>query len=659
MTDTAATDAATAGQPTPDLDVVVVGAGMAGLYLLYRLRQLGLTAVALEAADGVGGTWYWNRYPGARCDVQSVDYSYSFDPELQNEWQWSEKYATQPEILRYLEHVADKHDLRRDVRLATRVDAATWNESASMWHVRTAAGDELTCRHYVMATGCLSVPKGPEIEGADRFAGAVYFTSRWPHEGVDFTGMRVGVIGTGSSGIQSIPIIAAQASALTVFQRTPNFSMPAGNGPIPRAKSEQFEADPAAYRASARVSMVGVPLEPATESALSVSDDERRARFERAWQAGELFAPGREFNDLSLNRAANDTFCDFVRDKIRSIVTDPETAETLCPIDHPFGSKRPCLDSGYYQTFNLPHVRLVDLGKQPIITITETGIDTFDESFVFDAIVYATGFDAMTGALVAVDIEGRNGVTLKDKWSAGPKTYLGLTTVGFPNFFMVTGPGSPSVLSNMAVSIEQHVDWITERIDDLRRKGYTRIEPTETAEAGWVRHVNDCAEITLFPTANSWYMGANVPGKPRVFLPYVGGVGPYRATCDRVVAEDYLGFELQRPRRNSLHRRRRQPAPAGCGDALEVDGRVGIAADGDAPGARCAGVQRGDGRPAPAGARHRRDRRRHAARCRRGVELPAVPTFDTRSAPDRRLLPRRWVGARARHLRRSVLPRPV
>jgi cation diffusion facilitator CzcD-associated flavoprotein CzcO/acetyl esterase/lipase len=546
-TDTTQGETVLPDQDPPEFDVVVVGAGMAGLYLLYRLRALGLSAVVLEAADDVGGTWYWNRYPGARCDVQSVDYSYSFDADLQTEWRWSEKYATQPEILRYLRYVADKHDLRRDVRFSTRVDAATWNDTASMWSVRTEAGDELTCRHYVMATGCLSVPKGPEIEGAERFTGAVHFTSRWPHEGVDFTGMRVGVIGTGSSGIQSIPIIASQASQVTVFQRTPNFSMPAGNGPIPADKLARFNADPVAYRASARVSMVGVPLESATEGALAVPDDERNARFERAWEAGELFAPRREFNDLATNRAANETFCEFVRGKIRSIVSDPETAETLCPTDHPFGTKRPCLDSNYYQTFNLPHVRLVDLRKHPIARITETGIDTVDETFELDAIVYATGFDAMTGALVAVDIEGRNGVTLKDKWAQGPKTYLGLTTAGFPNFFMVTGPGSPSVLSNMVVSIEQHVDWIAECLDDLRRKGYTRIEPTDTAESGWVQHVNDCADITLYPSANSWYMGANVPGKPRVFLPYVGGVGPYRATCDRVVADDYLGFELQGP----------------------------------------------------------------------------------------------------------------
>ena len=535
------------GANTPDLDVVVVGAGMAGLYLLYRLRSMGLSAIALEAADDVGGTWYWNRYPGARCDVQSVDYSYSFDPELQDEWEWSEKYATQPEILRYLQYVADKHDLRRDVRFSTRVDAAEWDDGGSMWRVHTDQGDDISCRHYVMATGCLSVPKGPELTGADRFGGAVYFTSRWPHEGVDFTGMRVGVIGTGSSGIQSIPIIASQASQVTVFQRTPNFSMPAGNGPAPEEKLAELRRDPAAYRQAARASMAGVPLESATESALAVSEEVRRERFERAWQAGELFAPSQAFNDLGVNAAANETFGDFVRDKIRSIVDDPDTAETLCPKDHHFGTKRPCLDTNYYQTYNLPHVRLVDLNNDPIDTVTERGIDTVGDSFEFDAIVYATGFDAMTGALVAVDIAGRGGLTLKDKWEAGPKTYLGLTTVGFPNLFMVTGPGSPSVLSNMAVSIEQHVDWITDCIDDMRQQGYTTIEPTETAESGWVQHANDCADITLHPTAASWYMGANVPGKARVFLPYIGGVGPYRATCDSVVEQGYLGFELSGP----------------------------------------------------------------------------------------------------------------
>lgn len=533
-------------------DVIVVGAGMAGLYLLHRLRGLGMTAVALEAADDVGGTWYWNRYPGARCDIQSLDYQFSFDPELEAEWQWSEKYATQPEILRYLGHVADRYDLRRDIRFETVVDRAEWDEASSTWRIRTSAGDELITRHYVMATGTLSVPKDPDIHGADRFGGATYLTGRWPHDPVDFSGQRVAVIGTGSSAIQSIPLIADQAAALTVFQRTPNFSMPAGNGPIPTAKRSAIDADRESYRHEAKWSRAGVPMPLATESVFAVDPDERRRRFEAAWDAGELLAPGSTFNDLGVSEAANDLWCEFVRDKIRATVDDPVVAERLCPTSYPFGTKRPCLDTGYYRTFNQPHVRLVDLREQPILTITESGIDVAGpgggtESLEFDAIVFATGFDAMTGALVGVDIRGRDGLTLKDKWAAGPRTYLGLMSVGFPNLFMVTGPGSPSVLSNMAVSIEQHVDWICDAIAALRADGHTTIEPTPIAEDGWVRHVNDCADITLFPKANSWYMGANVPGKPRVFLPYVGGVGTYRRACDEVATRDYLGFRRSGP----------------------------------------------------------------------------------------------------------------
>lgn len=537
----------------PQFDVVVVGAGMAGLYMLHRLRGAGLSAVVLESADDVGGTWYWNRYPGARCDIQSLDYQYKFDPELEKEWQWSEKYATQPEILRYLQHVADRYGLRSDIRFETRVEGAVWDDEQDLWRIRTsstAAGsdeqpNEITCRHYVMATGCLSVPKEPDIEGTDRFQGDVYVTGRWPHEEVDFTGKRVAVIGTGSSGIQSIPLIAEQADEVVVFQRTPNFSMPAGNGPIPDDKRAAFDADRESYYEEARLSAAGVPVATPEEGVFAVDEDERRRRFEIAWQKGELMAPGEQFNDLTINAEANEAFSEFIREKIRSIVDDPETAELLCPRGYPFSTKRPCLDTNYFETYNLPHVRLVDLRSQPISTITENGIEFGDESREFDAIVYATGFDAMTGALVAVDIEGRDGVTLKEKWSAGPSTYLGLTTTGFPNLFMITGPGSPSVLSNMVISIEQHVDWITDCLTDLRERGVTRIEPTETAEAGWNQHVNDCADITLFPQTASWYMGANVPGKPRVFLPYIGGVGTYRKTCDEVRAQGYVGFRLR------------------------------------------------------------------------------------------------------------------
>jgi cation diffusion facilitator CzcD-associated flavoprotein CzcO/acetyl esterase/lipase len=535
------------GVTEPDVDVIVVGAGFAGLYLLHRLRKLGFSTKVFETADDVGGTWYWNRYPGARCDIGSIDYSYSFDPELEDEWQWSEKYATQPEILRYLQHVADKHDLRRDIQFSTKVETAAWDDDASLWRVHTSDGAETTCRYYVMATGCLSMPKELDIPGSDRFAGPTYFTSRWPHEGVDFTGMRVGVIGTGSSAVQSIPIIAQQASQLTVFQRTPNFVFPAFNGEVPADRKAKIDADRQAYRQEAKLSLAGVPMPISEVSALQASPDEAQALLEQAYAAGELLAMGGVFMDQGANEAANEVVAEFLRNKIRSIVNDPVTAEALCPKDHPFGTKRPCLDSGYFQTFNLPHVRLVNIREHPIASVTETGIDTVDESFEFDAIVFATGFDAMTGAIVAVDIRGRDGVTLKDKWAEGPKTYLGLTISGFPNLFTITGPGSPSVLSNMVVSIEQHVDWISDTIDRLRSERLERIEPTPTAEAGWVQHVNDFGDITLFPKANSWYLGANVPGKPRVFLPYIGGVGTYRIICDEVVANDYLGFELDGP----------------------------------------------------------------------------------------------------------------
>ncbi|HEY2679053.1 MAG TPA: alpha/beta hydrolase fold domain-containing protein [Steroidobacteraceae bacterium] len=531
----------------PELDAIVVGAGFAGLYMLHRLRGLGLKVKVLESADDVGGTWYWNRYPGARCDIESIDYSYSFDPELEAEWQWSERYATQPEILRYLGHVADKHDLRRDIEFSTRVEAAVWDEAASGWSVRTDRGDELRCRFYVMASGCLSLPKTPDVEGYGRFRGESYYTGRWPHKGVDFTGKRVAVIGTGSSAVQSIPIIAQQAAELTVFQRTPNFSRPAFNGNVAEAKKKSFDSDPAAYRSAAKFSLAGVPMTANPLGVFQVSEEDRVAKYEGAYASGDLLALSFAFADIGFNPAANETVCDFLRGKIRSIVRDPHTAEALCPKDHFYGTKRPCIDTNYYETYNLPHVRLIDLRQEPFVSITERGIDTASRSFEFDVIVFATGFDAMTGAIVSVDIRGRGGETFGRKWADGPLTYLGLTTVGFPNLFLITGPGSPSVLSNMVVSIEQHIDWVSDCISYLRSNGFDTIEATPTAEAAWVQHVNDCADLTLAPRANSWYMGANVPGKPRVFLPYIGGVDRYRKTCDEVAARDYLGFVLTGP----------------------------------------------------------------------------------------------------------------
>ncbi|MGE3360927.1 MAG: flavin-containing monooxygenase [Acidimicrobiia bacterium] len=539
-------DGSTAGGPTGEdtFDVVVVGAGFAGMYLLHRLRGQGLRVRVFETGSGVGGTWYWNRYPGARCDVRSIDYSYSWDPQLEQEWEWSEKFATQPEILRYANHVADRYDLRRDITFDTRVTAANWDEQATCWRLRTSTGASVSATYYVMASGCLSSSKHPEIDGIDRFAGATYHTGHWPHGGVDFSGLRVAVIGTGSSGIQSIPLIAAQAAQLTVFQRTPNFSLPARNGVIDPATVAEIKARYPEYRAEARRSSGGSPRPVPTQSALEVADEERTERYRTAWEAGELGSILTAYTDLMTSREANDTAADFIRDQIRSIVRDPEVAEALCPDDHPFGTKRPCLDTGYYETYNRPNVHLVNLRKTPIVCITETGIDTTDESFAFDAIVFATGFDAMTGAIVAVDIVGRDGLSLKQKWSAGPRTYLGLAVAGFPNFFTITGPGSPSVLSNMMVSIEQHVDWITDCLTTMRRNGQRVIEAEPGAEDAWVDHVNEVAAATLYPSANSWYMGANVPGKPRVFLPYVGGVGTYRTICDEVAADGYRGFAL-------------------------------------------------------------------------------------------------------------------
>ncbi|HET6592572.1 MAG TPA: alpha/beta hydrolase fold domain-containing protein, partial [Xanthomonadales bacterium] len=523
------------------------------------------STMALEAADDVGGTWYWNRYPGARCDIESIDYSYSFDPGLETEWTWSERYATQPEILRYLQHVAEKHDLRRDIRFSTGVEAAAWDDRKAWWAVKTSGGDEVTCRYYVMATGCLSKPKVPDIDGHDRFLGDVYFTSGWPHQGVDFTGQRVAVIGTGSSGVQSIPLIARQAAELTVFQRTPSYCIPARNGPVPAERLARFEKDRAAYREAARWTRAGALEDIPAVGALGVSEEERLARYEEVWATGNLLAISGAFADIVTNAESNETLCEFVRGKIRAIVRDPDTAEALCPKDVHIATKRPCLDTDYYETYNLPHVRLVDLRQDPIDTITETGIETANGRFSFDAIVFATGFDAMTGALVSVDITGRDGLTLRQKWSHGPATYLGLMTTGFPNFFTVTGPGSPSVLSNMAVSIEQHVEWISATLLALRGRGTELIEPTPMAEAGWVQHVNDCGDITLLPQADSWYTGANVPGKPRVFLPYIGGVGTYRQICNEVAERDYLGFRLEGPAGSSCNDgviRRLQPDTA-------------------------------------------------------------------------------------------------
>src|SRR2546428_509378 len=506
----------------PDPPGGIVGAGFAGLYMPHRLRQLGLSARVFEAGDGVGGTWYWNRYPGARCDVESMDYSYSFSDELQQEWKWSERYASQPEILTYINHVADRFDLRRDIQVGTRVTAAIFDEAGRRWTVTTDRGDRVSARFCIMATGCLSTAQVPGFPGRESFRGATYHSGRWPHEGVDFSGQRVGVIGTGSSAIQSIPIIAAEAAHLFVFQRTPNFSVPAHNAPLDPDFERQVKASYADFRRQARESRVGFVVERSEASAMAVTPEERRREYEKRWSRGGLGFTA-TYVDLLLNKDANDTAAEFCRAKIRAVVRDPVVADVLLPTDYPVGTKRMCVDTGYYETFNRDNVTLVDIRRAPIEAITQDGLRTREAAYVLDSIVFATGFDAMTGALLSIDIRGRAGRRLNEARSEGPRTYLGLTVAGFPNLFAITGPGSPSVLSNMIVSIEQHVDWIADCLTYLREHERAAIDATVEAEDAWVAHVNEVGHMTLYPRANSWYMGANVPGQPRIFMPCLDG----------------------------------------------------------------------------------------------------------------------------------------
>lgn len=526
-----------------DFDVVVVGAGIAGLYALHRFRSRGLTVRAFEAGSGVGGVWYWNRYPGARCDVESIDYSYSFSPELEQEWNWSEKYATQPEILAYLEHVADRFELRRDIRFDTRVTSAVLDEDTLRWTVRTDGGDVVSARFFVVAAGPLSNANIPDFDGLERFTGDVFHTAHWPHDGVDFTGRRVGVIGTGSSGIQSVPIIAEQAEKLFVFQRSANYSIPAGNRPLDDTARAEQKANYPERRRLSRESGGGSPHRPHPKPALEVSEEERRAVYEERWKlGGVLFS--KAFPDQLTDRAANDTARAFWEEKIRAVVDDPAIAELLVPEDHPIGAKRIVTDSGYYETYNRDNVELVDLRSTPIVGMDETGIITTGAHYDLDAIVLATGFDAMTGSLDKLEIVGRGGRSLKDKWAAGPQTYLGLGIDGFPNFFNLTGPGSPSVLANMVLHSELHVDWVADVIACLDARGAAGIEGTPEAVADWVEECRSRAEASLLNSANSWYVGANIPGRPRVFMPFLGGFGAYRDIITEVAESGYKGFTI-------------------------------------------------------------------------------------------------------------------
>ncbi|MGZ9710521.1 flavin-containing monooxygenase [Glaciimonas sp. GNP009] len=524
-----------------DVDVVVVGAGFAGLYMLHRLRQLGLKTQVCEAGKGVGGTWYWNRYPGARCDVESMQYSYSFSEELQQEWQWTERYPKQDEILRYINHVADRFELRSDIAFETRISSAIYDAESQRWTVLTEHGDTMSARFLITAAGCLSAARMPDLAGLDSFKGQFYHTGNWPHEPVDFTGKRVGVIGTGSSGVQTIPVIARQASELVVFQRTPNFSIPAWNCPLSDEDQQSWKADYAANREKARHTRSGILYEYSTRATTDVPEAEREAEYERRWQRGGANYT-HAFNDIYTNRSSNDSAAQFVRNKIHTTVNDPDVAALLAPNDHAIGTKRICVDTDYYQTFNQPHVSLVDLRTAPIVEIVPEGMRTAAATYDLDCIVFATGYDAVTGALDRIDIRGTGGLSLKDKWTDGPRTYLGLMTAGFPNLFFITGPGSPSILTNVVVAIEQHVNWIANCLASMQKNERGVAEADLSAENDWVAHVNEVASKTLFPSTKSWFMGANIPGKPQVFLPYVGGFGNYSVICEEVVADDYRGF---------------------------------------------------------------------------------------------------------------------
>jgi cation diffusion facilitator CzcD-associated flavoprotein CzcO len=528
-------------------DAVIVGAGFSGMYMLHRLRdRLGLSARVFEAGEDVGGTWYWNRYPGARCDSESYVYCYTFDKQLLQEWEWSERYPGQPEILRYLNHVADRFDLKRDIQFGTRVTAATFDDKSNRWEVRTDKGDVVTGHYLITAVGSLSVANLPKFKGLESFKGQVYHTSQWPHDGVDFTAKRVGVVGTGATAVQAIPEIAQQARHLTVFQRTPNFCTPARNGKLDPEVAKARKADYDGIVERIRSSFFGFELNFIPQSALEATPEERKREFDARWDAGGFGFWLSNYQDMFFVKEANDLCADYLKEKIRATVKDPAVAEKLIPKTYAYGTKRQPLDTNYFETFNNQNVLLVDASDAPIEEITPNGIRAGGKEHELDVIVFATGFDALTGPLKNLGIRGRGGQSLAQKWEDGPHTYLGLAIAGFPNLFTITGPHSPSVLSNMPVSIEQHVEWISDCIDHMRRNKFTTIEAAPQAEEQWTAHVAAIVNTTLIPAADSWYMGANIAGKPRTFLPYLdpAGVGGYRQKCDEVAAKGYEGFAL-------------------------------------------------------------------------------------------------------------------
>jgi len=539
--------------PTPPThDAIIVGAGFAGLYAVHVLRnRMGLDVLAFDAASDVGGTWYWNCYPGARVDIESVHYSYSFDHNLQQEWHWTERFCAQPEILSYLNHVAERFDLRRSIRFNTRITSLTWDDTESLWTATTDTGETHYARYVVSGAGTLSVPKKPEFPGIEDFAGQVLMSGNWPHHQVSFDGKRVGIVGVGSSGIQAISEIAKTAGHLTVLQRTPNYATPIGNAPTDPEQEAREKADYAAIRDASRNHFLGVPYSDVQPSALAVTPEQRRQVFDDRWNRGGFRLFIDSFGDILFDKAANDTVAQYIRDRIHERVRDPRAAALLAPSGYPYGTKRPPLETDYYEAYNRPNVELVDVKANPIDAVTPRGVRLADGTeHEFDILILATGFDACTGPLLEMNVTGRGGLRLADHWADGPQTYLGLMAAGFPNLFMITGPQSPSVLYNMPLAIEDHVDLSAAAIAYLRERDLDVIEPTPEAERAWVAHTNELAQATLLPDSpTSWYMGNNIPGKPRRVLVYLGGAPAYRAKCDEVAAAAWDGFILTAPQR--------------------------------------------------------------------------------------------------------------
>lgn len=533
-------------------DVIIVGAGFAGMYMLHRLRQAGFPVRCFEAGSGPGGTWYWNRYPGARCDIHSLAYSYSFSKELEQEWEWSELYAAQPEIERYANHVADRFDLRRSIQFNTRVESCTFDDAKHTWTVTTDKGETARARYLIMATGGYSVPAKPQLPGLERFQGEAYFTNQWPQHDVDYTGKRVGIIGTGSSGVQTATAVAAEKiKHLTIFQRTANFIVPGWNRAADPDYTREFKAGYDAFRAEAKWTGNGTlfpkvkSLGTLTSGPIADLDGEAlKQRLEELWQTGGLYFFG-GVSDLMTSEVANNHVSDFFRQKIRERVRDPKLAELLMPRGFFIGERRIISENGYLEIFDRSDVSLVDVKSDPIQEITATAVKTRDSEYPLDILILATGFDSGTGAMLQMDLRGKRGQSFKDKWADGPLTYLGLMANGFPNMFMLAQPGSPSIRSQVLVSIEQHVDWVFDFLEHARAKRVVEIEASQAAEDAWTTHASEVAMKSLFARAETQYVGANIPGKPRVYLAYLGGVGVYRKTCDTIRENDYEGFILK------------------------------------------------------------------------------------------------------------------